>query len=315
MIQDLAGQPRAQRLLAGALAHLSHAYLFVGPDQGGKRLAARLFAAAINCLDADHPGCGHCRECRQVMEDTHPDVRLWELGEGEKTFKVERVRELIHAVAWHPYQGRRKVHVLVDLDAVNPAGANALLKTLEEPPSATTLILIARDLDTVLPTLVSRCQVVPFGLTPVEAIAEHLQLRLGLSPEAAREVAFRSQGRMGAAIALTAGPLPAVSGARFPEPGEAMSWADNMAGMPEPEQTAALEALLAELRDMAMLAAGEPAERLRHPASAERLFPVATSAPIDAWVAKARMVEEARERLRGHGNAKLVFDKLARALA
>ncbi|MFP5501378.1 MAG: hypothetical protein ACLGIN_02740, partial [Candidatus Sericytochromatia bacterium] len=89
----------------------------------------------------------------------------------------------------------------------------------------------------------------------------------------------------------------------------------NLAGMPEPEQTAALEALLAELRDMAMLAAGEPAERLRHPASAERLFPVAASAPIEVWVAKARMVEEARERLRGHGNAKLVFDKLARALA
>ncbi|HEY9724058.1 MAG TPA: hypothetical protein V6D47_18795, partial [Oscillatoriaceae cyanobacterium] len=182
-------------MLAGAVAAPSHAYLFVGPEHTGKATAALALAQALNCTEGD--GCGACRECRAIASSNHPDVRVWELPEGEKTFKVEQVRALIAAVAYQPYQGRRKVHVLAAFDAIQAAGANALLKTLEEPPGETTLVLLARSLESVLPTIASRCQIVPFGLAPEGAILETLRRHVPLPDDALSVIARRSQGRMG----------------------------------------------------------------------------------------------------------------------
>lgn len=277
-------------------------------------MAALEFAAAINCLTPGALGCGHCRECRAVFSGNHPDVRVWDVAEGEKTFKVEAVRELIQAVGFHPYQGRRKVHILAALDAVAPAGANALLKTLEEPPPDTTLILIARDLDAVLPTLVSRCQVVPFGLVPLEAIARHLEVRIGVPPEQARELAFRAEGRIGQAIALASEPeVAALPRPEFPNREGALAWADALAAKGEAEQRAALDGLLVWLRDIALVASGMGPEALRDPASYDALARASTEAPLSAWLERARQVEAARERLDRHANARLVFDDLAKS--
>jgi DNA polymerase-3 subunit delta' len=294
--------------------------LFVGPAEVGKRTAALLFAQAINCEHPETGGCGSCRQCTAIIAGSHPDVRVWDVPEGEKTFKVEQVRELLHAVAFHPYQGRRKVHILAALDAIGPAGANALLKTLEEPPPSTVLVLLATSLETVLPTLISRCQVVPFGLMPVEAIAEALTLRRGVDPASAMAIAFQSQGRIGRAFSLAEQMGPTESGAGAPPveapalPGarDALAWSDAMAAKPEPEQKAALDELLTLLRDTALVATGAEDQPLRH---GERARALAPSESVRTWLDRARRVEEARERLERHANAKLVFDDLARALA
>lgn len=288
----IACQPRAVRLLAGAAAAPSHAYLFVGPEHTGKHTAALALAQALNCTEGD--GCGVCRECRAVLASNHPDVRVWELGEGEKTFKVEQVRQLIAAVAYQPYQGKRKVHVLAAFDAVQPAGANALLKTLEEPPGQTTLVLFARSAETVLPTIASRCQIVPFGLAPDAAIAAALQARMPLLPETALHLARRSQGRFGVALTLAAEPPEEPAAPNWPNAADPLAWADALAQAKEPEQQAALESLLFALHTGAREAADTGTPR--------------------PWLEAAVALEAAREALRGHHNARLVFDRLAEAL-
>jgi DNA polymerase-3 subunit delta' len=278
----------------------------------GKRTAALLFAAAINCEHPETLGCGHCRSCNAIVAGNHPDVRVWDVPEGEKTFKVEQVRELLHAVSFHPYEGRRKVHVLAALDATGPAGANALLKTLEEPPPSTVLVLLATSLDAVLPTIVSRCQVVTFGLAPIASIAEALTLRRGVAPESALDAAFRSQGRFGRAFDLALATEPAVAVPELPHDGEVLAWSDALAARPEAEQKAALDELLTLMRDAALASTGAERAPLRHEAGARAIAPQADTA---VWLKRARKVEEAREKLERHANARLVFDELARALA
>jgi DNA polymerase-3 subunit delta' len=285
----------------------------VGPAGVGKRTAALLFAQAINCETPGSGGCGYCRECSAVLSGNHPDVRVWDVPEGEKTFKVEQVRQLIHAVSFHPYQGRRKVHILAAMEAMAPAGANALLKTLEEPPASTVMVLLASSLDAVLPTILSRCQVVPFGLMAVPEIAEALRLRRSLGEEAAMAIAFQSQGRLGHAMTLADAEPVTGQPPELPRAGQALAWSDLMAAKAEPEQKAALDELLTLLRDAALVASGAGAgQPLRYPAQAHAL---ADSAPVSAWLERAKQVEEARARLERHGNARLVFDYLARSLS
>lgn len=288
--------------------------MFVGPAQVGKLTAALEFAMAVNCLKPESLGCGTCRECVAIGALNHPDVRVWDVPEGEKTFKVERVRELIGALGYHPYQGRRKVHIVAGMDAIGLAGANALLKTLEEPPPSTTLVLLSKDAESVLPTILSRCQVIPFGLTPPEAIAEALMKRFPLMPETARELAFQSQGRLGRAIELASAPPAEPVAPKWPE-GDWLAWADAMAALPEREQTAQLDAMLAWLRDVVLVGGGAGYESLRHPHAVAELESWAAQAPASEWIARARQLEEAREALGRHANARLVFDRLGKTLS
>lgn len=263
----------------------SHAYLFTGPAPEAKRAAAIAFAAALLC-EAPRPdgdACGACVTCRAVAGPGHPDLRLWDVPEGEKTFKVDHVRELISAVGRKPFSRPRQVHVLGNLDAVNPAGANALLKTLEEPPPTTTLVLLASDLEGVLPTIVSRCQLVSFG-------AEAAQGGTAEAP-----------------------PLP--------PPGGALAWTDALAGKPAEELVARLEALVRWLADVALVAAcaeagqAPPLHQLRHPERLAEAQGLADAASVATWLARVEAVEAAREALGRHGNARLVLDRLARRLA
>jgi hypothetical protein len=308
----LAGQPQASARLARALLRPSHAYLFAGPAHTGKRTAALAFAQGLIC---EQGGCGGCAACRMVVGEGHPDVRVWDVPEGEKTFKVEAVRELVSAVQRRPFQAPRQVHILAALDQTQPAGTNALLKTLEEPPPTTTLILLARDLENVLPTLVSRCQVVPFGLTPPEAIEAHLKGKLALDATRARLIAHQAEGRLGKAITLATEPPVPAPPIEFPAaPGmEAVAWADRLAGLPGAEQQAYLQAMLTWLRDAAWLAAGGSAARVVRTDDLARLQGAAAHPP-ERWVAMAEAVEAARDQLERHANARLVLDHLARVL-
>jgi DNA polymerase-3 subunit delta' len=308
------------RRLQAALERPSHAYLFAGPVSVGKGTAARAFAAGLLCT-ARLPGqdaCGRCSTCRGIAGEGHPDARVWELPEGEKTFKVERVRELITAVGRKPFSAPRQVHILAAFDAVQPVGANALLKTLEEPPPTSTLILLARDLDAVLPTLVSRCQVIRFGLTPPAVIAEVLTAQRGLPMARARALARAAEGRLGRALALAAagdGPEPVV--APWPQPGAVHAFTDALAARPADVQAGVLDALLLHVADLARLAAdpAAPAEALHHPEQREALGAQACRAPVPTWLALATQLEEARDALARSANARLVLDRLGRALA
>jgi DNA polymerase-3 subunit delta' len=215
---EVIGQDRALSSLRSALRRgaLHHAYLFGGPEGAGKGLAARLLAQAANCEGgAPGPGglredpCGACGPCRKIQKGLHPDVLVlaeervmakagtWEPRGGRtpsKDIVVDQVRDVVdRRLALRRFEGRRRFVIVDPADAMNAQAQNALLKTLEEPPDETTLVLVAASPDGLLPTIRSRCLRVTFGPVPAGAIAAALE-RDGASPEVARLAAELSGG-------------------------------------------------------------------------------------------------------------------------
>src|SRR5919204_260715 len=186
MSWTMIGHRRAVRSLQRVVASgtLAHAYLITGPAQIGKRTLARELAAALNC-DAppqDRP-CHGCRNCRMTAHEQHPDLIVVERSDGRKDLRVEDVRAARASVDWRPYQGRYKVYLFVDADEMNPAAANALLKTLEEPPPLVVHVLTASQAEAVPPTVLSRCRVLPLQPVPVDDLAAGLQELHGVAPD------------------------------------------------------------------------------------------------------------------------------------
>lgn len=159
----LLGQEKAKKLILRTLAagRLPHALLFKGPEGVGKQLFARGMAAALNCRDHDRPGaCGNCMSCRKFRSGNHPDFLVISPEKG--AIKIEQVRRMCQALSYPPYESGTRVVLLEDVHTMRAEAANCLLKTLEEPPADNLLILTADSSREVLPTISSRCQVVPF---------------------------------------------------------------------------------------------------------------------------------------------------------
>ncbi len=176
-LEGLTLQPRVQEFLTRAVTshQVGQAYLFLGDAMSGMMDAAMALATCIICPDG---GCGSCDECRRVSHKTHPDVRVLE-PEGVAGYMVEQVRALTDDAALTPSRGEHKVYIVTSADSLRDASANALLKTIEEPPSYVTFILLASTRDAVLPTIVSRCQLVPFRHIEPAAAARALELSCG----------------------------------------------------------------------------------------------------------------------------------------
>lgn len=188
---------------ARALDRVAHAYAFVGPTGIGKKLTALAFAQALLCSapaggERRLGGCGGCSACRRVEAGTHPDCRLI-LPDGQ-TIKIEQIRELARLAALRPYEGPRKIFIVDEAERMPLVTANALLKTLEEPPDRTVLILILSQAKALPATVLSRCQLVrfaPLGEADTLAILrEH-----GADEVTARFLARACQGRVGVALA------------------------------------------------------------------------------------------------------------------
>lgn len=166
-LEALSDQPRVRDFLARALAEggLSHAYLFVGAPGSGKHEAAETLAKCVVCPSG---GDGTCDECRRVAHRTHPDVHWLEPGSATG-YLVAQVRELIEDASLTPVRATCKLYVLERAELLRGAAANALLKTLEEPPGGVMFVLCARTTAAMLPTIVSRCQQVPFRAVSARA--------------------------------------------------------------------------------------------------------------------------------------------------
>jgi DNA polymerase-3 subunit delta' len=204
---SIIGHQWAVQLLMGAIANgrPGHAYLITGPEQVGKTTLARTFAQALNCQapSLNARPCGQCRPCQLISIDRHPDVRLVvpEMsGRGRLTLKIDAIRNLQHDLNLAAYETRYKVAILKDFDAATIGAANAFLKTLEEPPGNVMLLLTAKDADTLLPTITSRCRTVGLRPLSVRLIEESLQDRWHVAAEEARLLAHLSDGRLGWAV-------------------------------------------------------------------------------------------------------------------
>ncbi|MBR3159739.1 MAG: DNA polymerase III subunit delta' [Atopobiaceae bacterium] len=172
-------QPRVRAFLSAAYAEgrLSHAYLFTGMPGAGMTEAALALAQCVVCPNPEGPD-GTCDECLRVAHHTHPDVQFLSPG-GVHGYLIDQVRTLEEEVAYAPVRATRKVYVLDRADQLRGASANALLKTLEEPPAHVMFILIARSADAMLPTIVSRCQQVPFRVVPPQVAVASIAQRVG----------------------------------------------------------------------------------------------------------------------------------------
>lgn len=204
---DVVGHEQARALLARAAAsgQVSHAYLFAGPRNVGKTTLAVQFAELLECerpnLTNGIP-CGECAACRKIAHGNHPDVTLVAAEEGKRQLGVEVVRETVVRMAnLAPSSGRWRIFILPDVEYMTANTVNALLKTLEEPPEGVVLLLTSAEPDNLLPTLLSRCQMVALRPLPAEVIATALRDRWDVPAEEARALAALANGRLGWAVA------------------------------------------------------------------------------------------------------------------
>jgi DNA polymerase-3 subunit delta' len=200
----LLGQEKAKKLIRRALTseRMPHALLFRGPDGVGKQLFARGMAAAINCRGGDRgEACGTCPSCRKFRSGNHPDFLVISPDRG--AIKIEQIRRLCQALSYPPYESETRVVLLEDVHGMRAEAANSLLKTLEEPPADNLLILTADSSREVLPTITSRCQVVPFyNLDQHDTVQILLAKEDGLDRETAELLARLSEGSPGRARLL-----------------------------------------------------------------------------------------------------------------
>jgi len=208
VFRDLIGQRDARAVLQGALrsGRISHAYLFVGPEGVGRRSAALAFAQTLLCTTGGDDACGTCVACRKVAAGAHPDLRLiapggrTESGAERRAVGIEQIRDLKHEASYPPYEARWKVFIVEDAEAMRAEAANSLLKVLEEPPSQSVIILISESASALLPTLVSRSQIVRFTFVPPGEIAAALTERAGVSVDQAPFFGALAGGRPGLAL-------------------------------------------------------------------------------------------------------------------
>ena len=183
---------------------LRHAYLFTGPKGVGKRTLAITFIKALNCKQPPTPGmpCGICTTCQQIERMTYPDLSILAPVEGHKDIRIEQVRELLRTINLAPFQSPYRVALFLDFQQITLSAANALLKTLEEPPPKALIILTADAQESLLPTIVSRCEVIRLRPLPVDQVEVILIKDKKLPPADARLLAHITSGRIGAALSL-----------------------------------------------------------------------------------------------------------------
>jgi DNA polymerase-3 subunit delta' len=203
---DMLGHEWAVKLLKEHVAQGNHrhAYLITGSQGLGRRTLALRFAQALNCPEARSPGepCRTCRTCKKIKAMQHPDLSVIQAEQIGGTLVVDQIRELQRSLALAPYEARYRIALLLRFEEAHPSASNALLKTLEEPPPQVILIITAGSSEILLPTIVSRCEVLRLRPIAPEIVAQGLEERWNLPEDEAHLLAHISGGRPGYALKL-----------------------------------------------------------------------------------------------------------------
>lgn len=180
------------------------AYLITGPESVGRRTLALHFAQALNCpqpLESGDP-CFTCSTCLQIEAMVHPDLTVTQAETVGAQLKVDQIRELQHGLALAPYDAKYRIALILRFEDANPHAANALLKTLEEPPSQVVIILTAESAERLMPTIVSRCEVIRLRPLSIPVVDRGIQSIWNVPPDQANLLAHLSGGRPGYAFRL-----------------------------------------------------------------------------------------------------------------
>jgi DNA polymerase-3 subunit delta' len=341
--REIIGHRRLVRLLARSIDNgsLPPSLIFAGPEGIGKRMVAVAAAQALNCtsrpdaapvsstdvagtsaadLDVFHDACGTCAACARISRGVHPDVLIVEPGDNG-SIKVDQVRDIVERAAYRPFEGRRRVVIVDEADALLSSSQNALLKTLEEPPSLSVFILVTARADMLLATVRSRCPRLQFRPLGADEVTAALIAR-GFSDADAHATSVASQGSVGRALQASAGDLAGardvalkvldqtvalndssrrIDSARDLAAGKGQSATDR-------EQLAArLRAMASLLRDVELIGAGGGRHELGNPdvlPAIERLKGFAGERGVRAYAA----VDKALLALRRNAGVKIVAD-------
>lgn len=311
---------------------MHHAWLFAGPEGVGKESAALGFAQVLLCERAtEGEACGVCAACRKVERGSHPDlIRLMpealavergllareELSRTpSRELKIEQIRRLEAQLAVAPVEGARRVVVIAAADSMNVAAQNAFLKTLEEPPEGTHIVLVAEAGDRLLPTIRSRCVRVPFQPLPLDFVAERLVALRGVGPEEARLLAAIADGSLGRALAMT--PEALEGRARILEELEALGPGDFRPVLALAERVAAggreatellFDAIVLFYRDAAVVAEGGPESVVANQDLLPLLRRAAERGASDA-LRRLRRAQGARRALERHAVPRLAVER------
>ena len=323
------GHERPLEALNGLLerGRLPHAVLFHGPEGVGKASIAKLLGRALVCHAL---GCAACDDCRLFDAGNHPDfvhvkpqLRKDSKTEYRKQIVVDQVRQLSNMVGLAPRLGARRVILIDPADKMNVEAQNALLKTLEEPPPHTVLILIAARPQVLAPTVRSRCFALGFGPLRAEDLARLLESH-GFDAQEALARAALAEGRPGKAIELDLEALrerreKLLDGlerlASRRDIGALQALAAAFAGKDEPALQTNLELLAALLRDAARCASGDGDEVLVHADLADRLSRLGRTLGAERSAALVASVDRLRDQLRFNLNRTLVAESVLAAVA
>ena len=201
--KDIKGQDNAIEFLKSSIRNgkVSHAYVFIGPAGVGKKSTAINFAKALNCLSLkDEEPCGLCVQCKKIGSGNHPDVLTFSPPKEDSSFSIDSIRAITRDIGLRPYEGRKKVYVLEGADSMKHAAQNALLKTLEEPPSDSVLILLSENINALLSTIQSRSKRVRFFPLVPEVIEKILVDNYKLDKDKARLLSRLSSGELDKAL-------------------------------------------------------------------------------------------------------------------
>lgn len=200
--RDIVGHERSLRIIRKEIekGRVYHAYLFTGMEGIGKRLVAVNMAKALNCPDQGDDACDHCSSCQRMDKGIHPDlIQITPAGEA---IKIGQIRELQRAIAFKPYEARWRVIIVDGAERMTREAANAFLKTLEEPPPWTTIILVATAGEGLPPTVLSRCHKISFN--PLSQEETNKVLINHLTAEEIHTLAPLAGGSPGRAISMDA---------------------------------------------------------------------------------------------------------------
>lgn len=334
--RDVVNQDHAILLFRSAVraGKVGHAYLLVGPSGVGRRTLALAFAQFLNCERPDGDACGECDPCRRITSGNHPDVRIIDVARGRffetpernyrgKEIPIDQIRALRADAAYPPYQGRRKVYIIADAERMNPHSSNSLLKVLEEPPARVTFILIAESAVALLPTIVSRCQLVRCTYLRADQIERALVERWQADEGRARVISSLADGRLGRALEWASSEERLAARDRLLDLLPALEEGDLLVRLDAAEalvkETQSKEGdLLPELLDLAVLwyrdllvwkQLAEPALLVNRDRQSQiaRLAGGYSEAMLSARI---EAVEAAKESLRRNVNARLALEKL-----
>ena len=317
---QIIGHERQKDILRRAVAtdRLAHAYLFEGPEGIGKRLMALALVRAVFC--ESRTGCGDCSPCRKVDHHNHPDLHIYQ-PDGQQ-IKIEQIRELQRELSFRPVEAGKKICLIDQADRMNPAAANALLKTLEEPSPDTLLILISARPEALLQTVRSRCQRLPFARLPPRQIEETLLHHRDLDPRSAHVIAALSSGSFMRALGCDQGfyleqrpqILKSVTGLSRGSVLPLLDLAKEMAAEKETIPDT-LEVLQSFYRDLLVYSQGRPESALINIDLMEKIRRVAAREDTTSILRKLEAIEAGRKNLDRNVNAQLNLEVLLLRLA